>query len=77
MAMFLFDRSSGLSLNIRPFKNKYSRGYTHLAPDGSGWRDVRLKNGKVKRTIIKGRKYNEFKNTLNKIMERNKMVGAE
>lgn len=71
--MFLFDIKSGLSLEIKPFQNQNGKGYKHLAPDGSGWKDFRLKNGKVKRTIIKGHQHEELKNTLHGIMERNKM----
>ncbi len=71
--MELFDIRSGLALEIKPFKNRSGKGYRHIAPDGSGWADIRLNDGSVKRTVIKGRQYEELKNTLHGIMERNKM----
>jgi len=71
--MELFDRTSGLAFRIVTVKNQHGRGWKHIAPDGSGWIDFKLKDGKVKRTVVKGYLYNDLKNTIDRVMERNKM----
>ncbi len=72
--MELFDKISGLAIRIVAVKNQYGRGWKHVAPDGSGWVDFKFKNGKVKRTVIKGYLYGDLKSTINRIMERNQMT---
>jgi hypothetical protein len=71
--MFITDIISMLSFEITPFKNKLCRGYKHLAPDGSGWKDTKFKNGEIKRKIIKGKQYNELQTIIDRMMASNKM----